>query len=73
MLQLSISAIERKETEAPKAADRSSNHLVASFNRKTHGHDCLQINRRLADEAAVEPTQPTGPDQAGSSNSFVES
>jgi hypothetical protein len=46
---------------------------VASFNRKTHEHDCLQTNRRLDNEAAAGPTQPTGPDQAGSFNSFVES
>jgi hypothetical protein len=30
-------------------------------------------NTRLDNEAAAEPTQPTGPDQAGSFDSFVES
>ena len=58
ILQLSIGTIGRKDTEAAGTADRNSNDLVTSFDRKTHGHDCLQCNRRLADEAAVEPTRP---------------
>ncbi len=57
--ELSIGPIGRKDAEAARAAHRNSNDLVTSFDRKTHGHDCLQFNRRLADEAAVEPTQPT--------------
>jgi hypothetical protein len=61
-----------KDAGAAGTADCNCNDFVASFNRTTYGHDCLQINRRLADEAAVEPPQPTGPDQAGSLNSFVE-
>ena len=61
IFQPSVGRIGRKDAEAARAAHRNSNDLVTSLDRKTHGHDCLQFNRRLADEAAVEPTRPTGP------------
>jgi hypothetical protein len=72
VLKLSMGTIERKETEAART-DRNPNDLVARSKRKTHEHDCLQSNARLDNEAAAEPTQSTGPDQADSFNSFVES
>jgi hypothetical protein len=61
ILQLLIGTMGRNEAETARVTDRNASDPLASFNRKTHGHDCLQCNWRLTDEAAVEPTQPTAP------------
>jgi hypothetical protein len=57
VLKPSIGTVGGK-AEAAKTADRDPNDFVTSFNRKTDVHDYLQFKRRLADEAAGEPTQP---------------